>query len=588
MSTERLHETLLREHDIEVFEEIGRGGQAVCYRAACRTGQCAIKVHFSPVASKDKLPKKLQREIDAQRDLSGPEFADYVLMMQDYFLVGDKLVTRWPLGSGTLADELEKHPEGIAVEQVVAWFAHLGRSLDAIHSVPWVHADVKPSNIILLGTRPRLCDFGVSRRADGNTTSMATNRFGTEHYVPKCESGEDAKPTRISDFYGFVLCFVQLLQDRHPLGKTKEDFYLNRHAGNFDLSILNQRQKQIVENVLREETVPDSIADWFDDLVETSDESRQPVTLEVSSDEPEPYRRQRGHTERPSFESHFDEDPTTTNVLHEVDEPPVVSTSRKLDLRKIALICIMAMISMVAWNLFVSDSGDDKPAISSTGIGKNQQGTATDPSHLQATSETAPSPLLLQAVAEAKQASLALRDQASQLGVNEFDKQNLAEAEEIRDEAVARAEAGEFQAALTSFNQSNELYQTAIAKTASVQLKRFSEELVTLKAKAIESDSPNLDAEQFGRAVAAMDEIRKTLREFPVVTSRRKSLSTRQLKQPIENPRCEKRRRSSTKNCVCSTLNLLLSSVVRNGNVELHKRMSRTCRKVVEKRITEV
>ena len=150
MTSETTQETLLRVHDIEVLEEIGRGGQAICYRARCKTGLCAIKIHLAPVASADDLPRKLQREIDAQRDLSGPEFADYVLTMQDYCLVGDKLVTRWPLGSGTLADELEKNPHGVEEKQVIAWFSHLAKGLDAIHqhSVPWVHADVKPSNII--------------------------------------------------------------------------------------------------------------------------------------------------------------------------------------------------------------------------------------------------------------------------------------------------------------------------------------------------------------------------------------------------------------------------------------------------------
>jgi hypothetical protein len=78
-------------------------------------------------------------------------------------------------------------------------------TLDRVHAAGWVHRDVKPSNILLDRTGPRLCDFGVARFDGARTLTESAALLGSLRYMAPEQRRGQAGPA--ADLYstGLVL-----------------------------------------------------------------------------------------------------------------------------------------------------------------------------------------------------------------------------------------------------------------------------------------------------------------------------------------------------------------------------------------------
>ena len=75
-----------------------------------------------------------------------------------------------------------------------------------------LHRDIKPSNILLDDEyKPKLADFGLSRIANHNSTTLPTLAIGTEGYIdPECRKNGLVNFHRCSDVYSFGIVLLNI------------------------------------------------------------------------------------------------------------------------------------------------------------------------------------------------------------------------------------------------------------------------------------------------------------------------------------------------------------------------------------------
>src|SRR5918996_4812416 len=226
--SERLAEILGELGDYELLEEVGRGGQAVVFRARQKTLNrvVALKViSLGQWASKAHL-KRFRLEAEAAARLEHPGIVpihevgerDGACYFSMKFVEGgqlDEMVRRMPM----------------SIRQAAELIAKVARTVHYAHEHGILHRDIKPGNILLDGKgEPHLTDFGLARLLESESTVTHTLEvLGTPSYMaPEQAVGNDAALTATTDVYGLGAVLYQLLTGHPPFagGTTYETIKL--------------------------------------------------------------------------------------------------------------------------------------------------------------------------------------------------------------------------------------------------------------------------------------------------------------------------------------------------------------------------
>lgn len=89
---------------------------------------------------------------------------------------------------------------------------YIGAALSHVHDRGLIHLDVKPANIVVVGGRPVLCDFGIARWQD---TPRPSGTRGTEGYIAP-EEWLCKEITPAADIFGLGVTLYELLAGRLP------------------------------------------------------------------------------------------------------------------------------------------------------------------------------------------------------------------------------------------------------------------------------------------------------------------------------------------------------------------------------------
>lgn len=192
-----------------IVRTIGSGGMGSVFAAADeRLGrQVALKVLRPDLASDQRARERFLREAQIAAQLVHPNIVrtyDVGDAPEGPYLVQELL-------DGRTLDTLLPLPSRRALDLTQA----IADALGYIHGQGYVHCDIKPQNIMLVGQpgaeRVVLLDFGIARVEGTATTTL----IATPHYLaPELALG--SPPSAASDWYAVGIVLFQMLADHPP------------------------------------------------------------------------------------------------------------------------------------------------------------------------------------------------------------------------------------------------------------------------------------------------------------------------------------------------------------------------------------
>jgi serine/threonine-protein kinase len=195
-----------------IESEIGRGGQAVVYRAwRLRTGE-AVALRVLPLGP----------AADAAVLAAGVEHPNVVRIRETFERDGARYLAIDLVEGGSLAD-LVRREGPLAAPRALAVLRQVADALDHLAARDIVHRDLTPANV-LLGPedRVRLTDFGPVP-APGTWTGTA------EYLAPEQIRGLPATPA--SDRYALAAMAQEVLTGHPPFAARDREATLAAHLG---------------------------------------------------------------------------------------------------------------------------------------------------------------------------------------------------------------------------------------------------------------------------------------------------------------------------------------------------------------------
>ena len=209
-----------------ILEPIGAGGSSQVYLAqdTALGREVAIKVLDPQAAADSTLRKLFVKEARALAQLSHPHIVGV-------FDVGEVdglpfIVMEYVAGS-SLKQRIER-TGALSLADAVRLTDGIASGLTFAHSRGIIHADLKPSNILLdLNDKPKICDFGIARTPAEDSDSPQL--FATALYVaPERVEGRPASVA--SDVYGLGLVLYEMLVGKPPFTSSNAAVLLRDHV----------------------------------------------------------------------------------------------------------------------------------------------------------------------------------------------------------------------------------------------------------------------------------------------------------------------------------------------------------------------
>src|SRR3989454_3548835 len=202
--------------DYELLEEIARGGMGIVYRARHVSLDRIVAVKmllFGPLASAEFV-KRFRAEASAAASLQHPNIVAIhevgVHQGQQYFAMDY-------VDGQSLAKLLANGP--LVARNAASYLKTIAEAIHYAHERGLLHRDLKPSNVLIdASDQPRVTDFGLARRLDGDSELTVTGQvLGSPNYMPPEQArGKRGKVSRRSDVYSLGAMLYHLLTGRPP------------------------------------------------------------------------------------------------------------------------------------------------------------------------------------------------------------------------------------------------------------------------------------------------------------------------------------------------------------------------------------
>ncbi len=208
--------------ELEVLEEVGRGGMGVVYRVRQKRldRDAALKILSPRLASDPDFAARFTREARALARLNHPR----IVSVYDF---GERdglyyLLMEYVPGPGLRAALRAKE---ISAPQALELVPQICDGLAYAHAQGVIHRDIKPENILLdAGGRVKIADFGLAKLVgngmnDGEHLTRGSQVMGTLHYMAPEQMSRPLEVDHRADIYSLGVLIYELLTHELPVGR---------------------------------------------------------------------------------------------------------------------------------------------------------------------------------------------------------------------------------------------------------------------------------------------------------------------------------------------------------------------------------
>lgn len=140
---------------------------------------------------------------------------------------GDHWVVMEHVSGESLERMLAANPNGLPLEQALAWFHGIAAGVACLHDHGIVHRDLKPANLFSEDGQVKVGDYGLSKFISCSRRSGHTESVGTVHYMaPEIANGRYGKEI---DIYALGVLLYEMLTGRVPFEGESVGEVLMKH-----------------------------------------------------------------------------------------------------------------------------------------------------------------------------------------------------------------------------------------------------------------------------------------------------------------------------------------------------------------------
>ncbi len=217
--------------NFRLLELIGHGGSSVVFRAERAAGDgsqtVALKLLRTGLYSAD-AQRRFRREQSILAQLTHPNIASLIeggVSSAGIPYIAMEIVDGLPITEAASA-------RGLDVEQRLAWFHTLCRTIEAAHNALIVHRDLKPSNLMV--TRDgdlKVLDFGIAKLIDNDEYATRTQSVSLTPEYAAPEQFGSAPQTTAADVYALGILLGELLTGKRLCGETRASTAVSADQG---------------------------------------------------------------------------------------------------------------------------------------------------------------------------------------------------------------------------------------------------------------------------------------------------------------------------------------------------------------------